>query len=45
MDEPLLRLRGIAKHFGPVQALTGVDLDIPAGQVTALVSQHESCIV
>jgi len=33
---PLLRLRGISKRFGPVQALTGVDLDVPAGQVTAL---------
>jgi ABC-type sugar transport system ATPase subunit len=34
--EPLLRLRGISKHFGAVQALLGVDLDLPAGQVTAL---------
>jgi len=34
--EPLLRLRGIDKHFGAVQALSAVDLDVPAGQVTAL---------
>jgi len=34
--ESLLRLRGIEKHFGPVQALYNVDLDLPAGQVTAL---------
>ena len=34
--EPLLRLRGISKHFGAVQALYGVDLDLPAGYVTAL---------
>ena len=34
--EPLLRLRGISKHFGAVQALFDVDLDLPAGQVTAL---------
>ena len=34
--EPLLSLRGISKHFGAVQALYGVDLDLPAGQVTAL---------
>ncbi len=34
--EPLLKLRGIGKHFGAVQALFGVDLDLPAGQVTAL---------
>jgi D-xylose transport system ATP-binding protein len=33
---PLLRLRGIDKHFGPVQALYGVNLDLPAGQVTGL---------
>src|SRR6202163_1433958 len=34
--EPLLQLRGIDKHFGPVQALYGVNLDLPAGQVTGL---------
>ena len=33
---PTLSLRGIDKHFGPVQVLYGVDLDLPAGQVTAL---------
>jgi ABC-type sugar transport system ATPase subunit len=33
---PLLSLRGISKHFGAVQALYGVDLDLPAAQVTAL---------
>jgi ABC-type sugar transport system ATPase subunit len=37
---PLLRLRGIGKNFGPVQALDGIDLDIPAGQVTALVGDN-----
>ena len=36
VPEPLLRLRGISKHFGAVQALYGVDLDLPNGQVTAL---------
>src|ERR1039457_3647528 len=34
--EPLLKLRGIDKHFGPVQALYQVNLDLPAGQVTGL---------
>ena len=38
--EPLLKLRGIDKHFGPVQALYGVDLDLPAGQVTGLVGDN-----
>ncbi|HEV3379581.1 MAG TPA: ATP-binding cassette domain-containing protein [Trebonia sp.] len=38
--EPLLRLRGVGKSFGPVRALADVDLDIPAGQVTALVGDN-----
>ncbi len=33
---PLLQLRGVDKHFGAVQALYHVDLDLPAAQVTAL---------
>jgi D-xylose transport system ATP-binding protein len=37
---PLLQLRGVGKSFGPVHALTNVDLDIPAGQVTALVGDN-----
>jgi len=37
---PLLQLRGIDKNFGPVQALVDVDLDVPAGQVTALVGDN-----
>ena len=36
----LLELRGIGKSFGPVQALTGIDLDVPPGQVTALVGDN-----
>ena len=38
--ENLLQLRGIGKNFGPVQAMTDVNLDIPAGQVTALVGDN-----
>src|SRR5437870_6244839 len=34
--EPRFRARGVDKHFGPVQALTQVDLDLYAGQITAL---------
>ena len=34
--EPLLKVRGLEKHFGPVQALYKADLDLPSGQVTAL---------
>jgi ABC-type sugar transport system ATPase subunit len=39
-EAPLLQLRGIGKTFGPVQALADVDLDIPVGQVTALVGDN-----
>jgi ABC-type sugar transport system ATPase subunit len=39
-DSPLLELRGVGKSFGPVQALTGVDLQIPLGEVTALVGDN-----
>ncbi|WP_051173845.1 ATP-binding cassette domain-containing protein [Amycolatopsis orientalis] len=37
---PLLRVRGLVKKFGPLQALAGVDLDLPAGEVTALVGDN-----
>ena len=39
-QEPLLELRGIGKNFGPVRALTDINLDIPAGQVTAIVGDN-----
>ena len=35
-DEPLLQVRELDKHFGPVQALYHVNLDLPRAQVTAL---------
>jgi ABC-type sugar transport system ATPase subunit len=38
--EPLLSLRGVSKNFGPVQALIDVDLDIRAGEVTALIGDN-----
>ena len=37
---PLLRLVGIDKNFGPVQALVDVTLDVPAGTVTALAGDN-----
>ncbi len=39
-SETLLSLRGISKSFGPVQAIQNVDLDVPAGQVTALIGDN-----
>jgi D-xylose transport system ATP-binding protein len=41
LDEtPLLSLRALTKHFGPVEALRHCDLDIPAGKVTALIGDN-----
>jgi len=37
---PLLSLRGINKSFGAVDVLRGVDLDVRAGRVTALVGDN-----
>jgi ABC-type sugar transport system ATPase subunit len=38
--QPLLRLAGIGKNFGPVRALYDINLDIPPGQVTALMGDN-----
>ena len=40
VTEPLLRLTGIEKSFGPVQALAGVDLEVHQGEVLALVGDN-----
>jgi ABC-type sugar transport system ATPase subunit len=37
---PLLEVRGLTKRFGPVQALTRVNLSLPPGQVTALAGDN-----
>jgi|SRR5664280_504228 len=37
---PLLSIRGLTKHFGPVEALRYCDLDVPAGVVTALIGDN-----
>jgi ABC-type sugar transport system ATPase subunit len=36
----LLRLVDVGKNFGPVRALSGITLDIPPGQVTAIVGDN-----
>jgi ABC-type sugar transport system ATPase subunit len=38
--QPLLSLRGISKNFGAVLALREVDLDVSAGEVTALIGDN-----
>ena len=39
-EPPLLELRGIGKNFGPVRALSDITLQVPTGQVTALVGDN-----
>jgi D-xylose transport system ATP-binding protein len=39
-SDVLLSLHEISKHFGPVTALDGVNLDVPAGGVTALIGDN-----
>jgi ABC-type sugar transport system ATPase subunit len=39
-DAPLLRLSGLSKSFGPVQALNEVDFEVRAGEVTALIGDN-----
>jgi ABC-type sugar transport system ATPase subunit len=37
---PLLRLENVSKHFGPVQALSDINLELRAGEVTALIGDN-----
>ena len=37
---PILELRGLEKHFGAVQALSGADFEVRAGEVMALVGDN-----
>lgn len=39
-SKPILRMRGISKRYGGVQALDGVDLDIYLGEIHALVGDN-----
>ena len=38
--EPILRVNGLAKRFGPVEVLRGIDLALAAGEVHALMGEN-----
>ena len=40
MSEPLLQLAGVHTHIGAYHILHGVDLDVPAGEVTMLLGRN-----
>jgi ABC-type sugar transport system ATPase subunit len=40
LDQPLLEMTGIAKHFGGVMAVAGVDLTLARGEVLAIVGDN-----
>ena len=37
---PVIAVRGITKHFGSIQALRGVDLEVNRGEVVGLVGDN-----
>lgn len=40
MIQPVLSLRGISKHYGPLQVLKSVSLDVHPGEVVALLGEN-----
>ncbi len=40
IEQPVVELRGIAKNFGPIEALTGVDLTVNRGEVVGLMGDN-----
>ena len=42
MSAPIIAARGVRKRYGSLPVLTGVDLDIPRGLVTAIVGPNAS---
>lgn len=39
-ETPILTLRGVCKSFGPTEVLHGIDLDIHAGEIVALLGEN-----
>jgi ABC-2 type transport system ATP-binding protein len=40
MDEPVIRVRGLRKSYGPVEAVRGLDLEVHAGEVFAFLGPN-----
>tara|TARA_B110000211_G_scaffold179988_1_gene203661 strand:- start:292 stop:537 length:246 start_codon:yes stop_codon:yes gene_type:complete len=40
MSETLLSIKGVAKHFDEIEALSHIDLDIRSGEVVGLVGSN-----
>ena len=39
-DDPVLALRGVHKSFGPVEVLSGIDVELRSGEVLALIGEN-----
>jgi polar amino acid transport system ATP-binding protein len=42
MSEPIVRAVGVRKHFGRLEALRGIDLEVPAGSVMCIIGPSGS---
>ncbi len=40
MSAPLLQLRGVCAHYGPIQALHGISLELREGEIVALIGAN-----
>ena len=40
MSGPILRVEGLTVHYGAIQALRGISLEVPAGEVVALIGAN-----
>ncbi|MCB1830818.1 MAG: ATP-binding cassette domain-containing protein, partial [Gammaproteobacteria bacterium] len=39
-SEPLLKIAGLTSHYGPIQALHGISLEVNAGELVAIVGAN-----